>query len=286
MTANPSAKLRGFIPSGASWLLSFTLCLGALLLVAGQTQAGDLTQDGQITLNPSTSPVILTLQGPDLVGTAGAAYGLTLTYHDGSSTDPTGIAVFKLYRPSGQYQWLFSAGDGGDRPAMKLNNDHSLTFFDPLDSTRQIVITPGPNGTAGISINGQRLLTSADAAGTYLHQQPNFLAVGPNATLSNPDLGLPPAGLLAIGGDAWGSCAIALGNGSHATGQGAFASGASSLASGSNSVAIGQLSLSNSPNSMALGFFSAAVGEGSTALGSSAGPPACDPPPWGITPTP
>lgn len=118
-------------------VLFFLLALpGSVLL------ADDLMQPGQITIDPRAAPVILSFQGPAYDGLA-SSRGLTLSYHDAAIS----VGIFKLYRPSGEYQWQFTDGAGGDRLAMKLANDHSVTLYDPAgngSAANSIVLTPGP----------------------------------------------------------------------------------------------------------------------------------------------
>jgi len=115
----------------------------------------------------------LTLQGPAADSAAAANYGLTLTYHDSTSTDPTAYGVLKIYRPTGQYQWMFNGSSSNtDRLAMRLDNGHVLTVYDPAnpgDASSAIVLHPG-SGAAGGGVywNGNRLATAAEIPTNYV----------------------------------------------------------------------------------------------------------------------
>ncbi|MEP6670724.1 MAG: hypothetical protein ABJF10_16315 [Chthoniobacter sp.] len=183
MTEIRSVELRGSTPGGASWLLGLSLCLSSLLLFSGGARADtDLVQSGQITINPSSGPVMLTLQGPAFDSASPANYGLVLSYHDSTSTEATATTVLRSFRPAGQYQWQFSTAAGDGRLAMKLDNDHSLTLFDPQDAANTIVLRPGTAGTSGIFWNGQALAT-----------------VGSTVPLVANGLSVTPGGFVGIG---------------------------------------------------------------------------------------
>src|SRR4051812_39609676 len=74
--------------------------------------------------------------------------------------------------PIGFYQWNFSEADGTTaRPAMELNDDHSLPLHSSSPSDRAagadlnaVELRPGPDG--GVFFNGTRLATPADPAMT------------------------------------------------------------------------------------------------------------------------
>jgi len=159
-TQLPRSSLSGGFPS----LLMCGL-LGCVLLAPRGMRADDvnLIQLGQITVNPSSSPVVLTLQGPDLLGVVDADYGLTVSYHDSTSGNPTATAVLQLLRPTGQYQWQFTtvtSGNSTGRLAMQLGNDHSLTLYNPSSGLSTIVLTPDPTNPQ-ITISGSPVLTVA-----------------------------------------------------------------------------------------------------------------------------
>jgi hypothetical protein len=102
---------------------------------------------------------------------------------------------------------------------MKLDSLNKLTLFDPGAIGREgIVLDPG-GLQPGILINGQRVLTTTSAAGSYLPLNPVQLSVGINNTV--------------------GADALAVGNSVQATGHNATALGSNVIASGENSVAIG-----------------------------------------------
>lgn len=151
-------------------------CINALAVLTGPLAiADDLTQTGQITIDPPVSPAILTLMGLRSDPDSSDPYGLSMSYHDDSTGTSTG--VFRLYRPAGQYQWQFSTADG-DRNAMTLGNDHSLTLFDPLNPLNQLILAPG-----SITIGGVPVLTAVQAGQTYLAAHPLSFSGGTSTSM-------------------------------------------------------------------------------------------------------
>ncbi|MEI9897064.1 MAG: hypothetical protein WDN28_25180 [Chthoniobacter sp.] len=241
MTEIRSAALRGFTLTGAFRSSGLFLCWSALLLAAGHVRADtDLIQSGQITLNPSTGPVTLTLQGPAFDSAAADHYGLVLSYHDSTGTDPTASTVLRSFRPAGQYQWQFSTAAGDGRLAMKLDNDHALTVFDPLnplDVSHAIVLHPGTDGNSGVFWNNQRLATASEVATGYIPMHIS-IGAGPNS--------------LAIGGNA------------QVVGDQSIAIGYNSQALSESSVAVGDNAYVGSDS-----IYASAVGTGAVAIGKS-----------------
>jgi hypothetical protein len=243
---------RSFGTSQVWRIPALVLGLGWLALLPGRATADtDLLQPGQITIRPSSGPATLTLQGPAFDSAPAADYGLILSYHDRTSTDPTASAVFSLLRPNGQYQWHLSKEDGTERLVMQLDNDHALTLCDPNNGNESIVLQPG----MGIFIDGQPVATMSAAL-----LSPARLIVGPYASLSNQDDEgpPPPRGLLAVSGAAWGMNSIAIGQSSQAYGENAAALGEGAYAQGNGSIALG---------GHAVGTHSMGFGSGSYAYG-------------------
>jgi hypothetical protein len=233
-----------------------------------------LEQVGNITVNPGGGPAELTLKGPALGG-SGTAPGFTIGTAEDSPLDeidplsePLSVGLFRLNRPTGLYQWQFTAGTG-ERLAMELKNDHSLVVHSPDGSGENAVeLRPGTNG--GVFFNGHRLASAADTIlGPSLTVAGGALGYGDFAVPSYWAAESASPGLMAVGNDAraFGAQAVAFGQSSragfHSMAYGDYAKAQHySVALGAYTTALG--------SATAIGVGANAQGQGATALGASA----------------
>lgn len=191
MKADILALLRSFTSLGAPSRLRLILGSGALLCAISGTAHADPTpvEASEVTINPTSGNPLLTLQGPAFDSAATIDYGLTLTYHDSTGTDPTAYGILKIYRPTGQYQWMFNGNTSNtDRLAMRLDNGHALTLYDPAQlgiAASAIVLHPGPStdSNSGIFWNSQRLATISEVTSSFVPLVNGGIDVGGAVTI-------------------------------------------------------------------------------------------------------
>ncbi|MGC3991661.1 MAG: hypothetical protein QM796_18620 [Chthoniobacteraceae bacterium] len=209
---------------------------GNYTVVPYGTDAGDFTVSGMLDVYGNSFKF----------GTAGSTgyQGLLYSYTDSASGNSS--ILLTAYRNSVIWRWQ---QNNGAADKMVLDQNNALTLVAPgyaSGSVGKVVITPSLSGST-ITLDGNALLTSASAVGTYVQKS---------------------ASQIVIGSGAWagGINATVVGPGSCAVHDYSTAIGMNSYANGSNAVVVG----GGQDGANAIGNYAVAIGDGTYAGGESA----------------
>ena len=198
---------------------------------------------------------------------------LTIGVFDSGSLQQ-GIFQLNNNGNTGSWTWQNSASGATPHIHMDLTLDGRLRLFG--NGTNSIVLRPNPEDvsmgeTAGVFVNGSRLVSEADLVNSILPQI-QTLTVQVGTALSLGDVsGIVGAGSMAAGSGAsvYGSGSLAFGTGAHVgtalTSEGGLPSGTITMAN--NAVALGQNSNARGHGAMAFGSGANAATRQSIAIG-------------------
>jgi hypothetical protein len=127
---------------------------------------------------------------------------------------------------------------------MKLDGLDRLSLFDPTSAGNATIVIDPAAAQPSILIGGQRVLTAASAATSYLPLMPLQLAVGVNNTV--------------------GADALAIGSSVRATGNNATALGSNTVAAGINSFAAGDHAEAHGVGQFVTGTYNVPQGDSNT----------------------